>query len=407
MKKILPLLLIAFLLTACSDDEPAPQKPIERTVIVYIAGENNLSENVAYDLQEMKQGSRQIGDDKALVVYVDKSSSTELPWLARIQNGRIVDSVSVSDMGISSTDCLTADPHVMEDVLQYAMRRYPATADYGLVLWGHSTGWLFRDSVAYTRRAYGVDNGTNDANSTNGKWLNIPTIAQVLSKLPHFKFIFADCCNFMCLESLYELRATADYIIGSPAEVPFVGAPYQTIVPAMFSAKDDFYQDIIDRYFEQRVKNLELPLSAVRSDQMEALARATRTVLMAVDDSLNGDYADLSGNIYYYYNQLTLDYDPGHCIFYDAGDFIKRYTRPDDYRLWKEALDRAVVYKRMSTHWDTDKSWTYYYGKHFTVTSDRYHGVSMFIHQSPSSELYAALNDDIKKLSWYWAVNPK
>ena len=406
MKKLLSLLLSTILLTACSnDDEPGPVPPqsIERTVIVYMAAENNLSSNVNADLKEMKQGSHQIGSGNALVVYVDKSNAQELPWLARIQDGQVVDSVSISDMGISSTDCLSSDPNVMEQVLQYAVRRYPATSDYGLVLWGHSTGWLFRDSVAYNRRAYGVDNGFNGS-TNDGKWINIPAMARVLSNLPHFKFIFADCCNFMCLESLYELRSTTDYIIGSPAEVPFVGAPYQTVVPAMFSSTTDFYRGIVDRCFEQRVKGCNLPLSAVRTEQMEALAQATRTVLQAVDDSLKGEYADLSGNIYYFYNSLTMNYNPGHCIFYDAGDFIKRYTKPDDYRLWKEALDQAVVYKRSSTRWDTDKSWTYYYGDHFTVTDDRYHGVSMYVPQSSSLDLYATYSQDIMKTSWYWAT---
>ena len=50
--------------------------------------------------------------------------------------------------------------------------------------------------------------------------------ADVMRNLQELKFIFADCCNFMCLESIYELRQVADYIIGSPAEIPEIGAPY-------------------------------------------------------------------------------------------------------------------------------------------------------------------------------------
>ena len=53
--------------------------------------------------------------------------------------------------------------------------------------------------------------------------------------MPHLKFIMADCCNFMCLENLYELRDVCDYIIGSPAEIPAQGAPYYDIVPSLTS----------------------------------------------------------------------------------------------------------------------------------------------------------------------------
>jgi hypothetical protein len=43
--------------------------------------------------------------------------------------------------------------------------------------------------------------------------------------LVHLKYIMFDCCNMMCLENLYELRSVADYIIGSPAEIPTAVLP--------------------------------------------------------------------------------------------------------------------------------------------------------------------------------------
>ena len=253
MKKLLMMICLAAALAACGsdDDEAFAPQSVERTVVVYMSGENSLTSYVNGDLNEMKEGSRLIGPGSALLVYVDKSSKKELPWLARIRDGQVTDSVSLSDMGINDADALSSDPHVFEDVLQYAVRHYPATRDYGLVLWGHSSGWLVKDSVPYTR-AYGVDNGRNDVSSNDGKWLNLPTMARVLQKLPHFKFIFADCCNFMCLESLYELRNVADYIIGSPAEIPAEGAPYSKMLPAMFQQDDNFYTAIGDATMSRR-----------------------------------------------------------------------------------------------------------------------------------------------------------
>jgi len=189
-----------------------------------------------------------------------------------------------------------------EDVLKYAVSRYPATRDYGLVLWGHSTGWLINsDSLAYTR-AYGVDNGINSATIDVGKWMNVPTLARVLKKLPHMRFIFADCCMFMCLESLYELRDVADFIIGSPAEVPQDGAPYQTVVPAMFDY-DNFATKIVDNYYVQKNgpnKDLDLPLTVVKTSEMEPLAKATRTALQAVKDFHGAEYNDTKDLIYYF-----------------------------------------------------------------------------------------------------------
>jgi hypothetical protein len=309
-------------------------------------------------------------------------------------------------MGISQKDEYSSDPQVMEDVLKFAVRRYPASRDYGLVLWGHSTGWVISsDSIAYTR-AYGVDNGINSATSDVGNWLNVPTLARVLKKLPHMKFIFADCCMFMCLESLYELRDVADYIIGSPAEIPQDGAPYQTVVPAMFD-RDNFATKIVDNYYVQKNgpdKNLDLPLTAVKTSEMEPLAKATRTVLKAVKDYHGTEYEDLKDLIYYFYNSQNAFYYPEHCISHDAGDFMRARAPEADYLVWKQALDKAVIKKTFSAKWYTAFKWDEFYGKRFTVTQERQSGVSMYIPQAPSTGNHATYQKDLKKLAWYYAV---
>jgi hypothetical protein len=408
MKKVLFTLCVLVALVACSKDDDTngfvPQST-ERTVIVYMSGENDLSAYVNANLTEMKEGSKHIGKDDCLLVYVDKSKNSELPWLARIRDGQVTDSVSLADMGISQKNEYASDPHIMEDVLRYAVSHYPATRDYGLVLWGHSTGWLMADSIPYTR-AYGVDNGINSATSNNGKWMNIPTLARVLQKLPHFKYIFADCCMFMCLESLYELRGVADYIIGSPAEVPQEGAPYNTVVPAMFD-HDNFATKIVDNYYAQKNgpdKNLDLPLTVVKCSEMEPLAKATRTALQAVKAQQSTEYADLKDIIYYFYNDLKAFYKPENSIFHDAADFMRAKAPGAAYKEWKLALDRAVVKHTFSAHWYTYFKWDVFYGDNFTATPDRQGGVSMYVPQSPTTGSHATYLRDIQRLEWYLAV---
>jgi len=401
-------------LVACSGDYETSRRvgpgnpvttPTERTVIVYISGENTLSAYVNPNLKEMKEGSLKLNDNDCLLVYVDKSKNDELPWLARISKGQITDSVSLSDMGISKKNEYASDPQIMENVLKYAFNRYPASRDYGLVLWGHSTGWLFNsDSIAVTR-AYGVDNGINSAVSNEGKWMNIPTLARALGKMPHLKFILADCCMFMCMESLYELRGVADYIIGSPAEVPQDGAPYQTVVPAMFD-RDNFYNQIVESYYAQKNgndKNLDLPLTVVKSSEMDQLATATRTALQAVKAKQTTEYADLKNLIYYNYNDLRYFYNPIHCIFYDAGDFLLAKA-PEAYKTWKVAYDKAVIKTTYSAKWYTAFAWDKFYGDNFTVTKERQHGISMYVPQSPTDSPYANHERDIQKLAWYYTV---
>jgi len=395
--------LLALTLQGCSSDgDTLSAHQGEHTILIYMAAENNLTSDVTRNLQEVKEGSLQLSDNSNVVIYVDRASAKELPWMARVVRGQITDSVSLRDMGISDKDELTSDPHVFEDVIRYAFRRYPATKDYGLLLWGHSTGWILEDDIAYTR-GFGVDNGRNDVSSAQGKWLNVTTMAKVLKKLPHLKFIFADCCNFMCLESIYELRQVADYIIGSPAEIPEIGAPYNTVVPALLGG-DNFAVRAADMCFERKVKNLELPLAVAKTSEMEQLAQATGVALKAVRAKLSGGYPDMKGVMYYYYRYAKFFYHPEYNVFYDAGDFFRTHLPEADYQTWKQALDKVVVYKKYSAKWNTDKKWDTFYGDNYTVSPEKEHGVSMFVPQSPLTGDYAKYNADIQKYDWYKAA---
>ena len=408
------MMMMVVLMTACSSDDDAfePVQPApknsgsrtvaqSRTVLVYMAGRNSLSGVVNKDLNEMKQGSKYLGSNDNLLVFVRRDKTEKLPWLARIKNGVVTDSVSLSDMGITSSDGenRASDPVVMEGVMNYAFSHYPATGgNYGLVLWGHGSGWLMDNEVKRVNsRAFGVDKGEDG----RALWINIPTMTNILKTMPHLKFIMADCCNFMCLEVLYELRNVCDYVIGSPAEIPGQGAPYDEIVPYMF-ADGCFYTSIIDKYYQSVYGYL--PLTAIQTNQMEQLAQATHQAMQAVQNNLNGDYADMTGLIHYYHTDDDSDFHPEYNIFYDAGDFFLAHAPQDAYQQWKQALDKAVVERRNAARWNTDKAWFMKYSD-FTVTDAKMHGVSMFVEQNPAKGNYATYNEDIKKMAWWNAIN--
>ena len=413
MKKLLIAICAVAMLAAChKDDTEENEVKADRTVLVYISGECSLWDYIDDDMDEMKIGSLSIGNNN-LLVYVDNATTGEIPWLARINKGQITDSVSFTEiamvMNLDPAESLVkGDPYsseaqVMEGVLRYAFQKFPSkNNDYGLVLWGHGSGWLIKDSIPYTamarQKAYGIDNGRNDkqyGSADNGKWLNIPSMAKLLSKLPHLSFIFCDCCNMMCLEVAYELRNVTDYLIGTPAEIPGVGAPYNTVVPAMFE-KTTFWKSIVDYYFKQRAGGFDVPLSVIQTNGMENLANATKTVLKNSASKIGEGYPNTSGLIYYYYDSSS------HQVFFDANDFILKYADTNEYNSWKQVLDKTVIYKKMATSWMINKnSWPNYYGNYFTVTEEKYGGVSMFV---PTYIQQTTDNKDIQQMQWYKAA---
>ena len=394
-KTLISLFALAATVVACHKNDPEPDKPegkVERTVLIYMAGENNLSnwsgtKYADLDLKEMKEGIKTIGNN-ILAIYVDKAETTP-PYLLYYWNGRLIDSIPMPES-------LTSDPATLETVVRKAFTDYPANS-YGLGLWGHATGWLFKnDSIEYTsvvtarKKAYGGDTGNNSSSGAGNTWMNIPSMAKALKHLPHLDFIFADCCNFMCVECAYELRDVTDYLIGSPAEIPAVGAPYEKVVPAMMD-KTNFWQAIVDRYYEQHLASgNKVPLAVVKSSEVASLASATRTILHTFEFG-DSPYLNMRGTIYY------TGYLDNKYLF-DMNNIMLKFAPEAEYQSWKQAFDKAVIYSKISEKWDTGGHVNFY---DFTVDEQSYGGISMFV---PQYRLQNTDNQYIQKMGWYYAA---
>ena len=150
--------------------------------------------------------------------------------------------------------------------------------------------------------------------------------------------------------------------------------------------------------------NGNLPLSVVKMSEMEHVAQATANVMQSVKANLGGNYADLTGMIHYGYLSKKANFNPEYNFFFDAGDFISRYASESDYQQWKQALDKAVVLKRIGYRWDTANIWRYAFVD-FEMTEEKFHGVSMFIPQAPTIGEYAKMNEDIKQMEWAGAIS--
>ena len=159
MHKIIIGLLGIALLCSCNkkdDPEPTPEPTVyDRTVLVYMSGENDLTTSgfMADDLLEMDEGSYQLNDNQHLIVFIDSVGTTNPPHIIEIAKGKR------KVLYQYNSEFAASDPSKFREVIQWTIDNYPSK-DYGLVLWGHATGWAVdADSVANVQRtrAYGYD----------------------------------------------------------------------------------------------------------------------------------------------------------------------------------------------------------------------------------------------------------
>ena len=116
------------------------------TVLVYLAGDNNLDSAGLADLAEMKKvGS---GDDLAIVAQFDRVGGRGVTRRYLLRKGTklpddVIASLGETDMG---------DPAVLEDFLRFGGTKYPAD-NYMVVIWNHGAGWDDTDVYRSARKA--------------------------------------------------------------------------------------------------------------------------------------------------------------------------------------------------------------------------------------------------------------
>ena len=366
-----------------------------------MAAENNLSSFSDINLENIKRSSKSLKDNQNLIVYVDRYEIK--PYMARVKDGVLVDSVAMEESS-------SADPAVMENVIRQMRTKYPAKS-YGLVLWGHCTGWLIsNDSIPYAgTRAYGVDL------NPQRYWMNIPSMARAIAKgmnQEKLKFVFGDCCNFNCIEVAYELRNAAEYVIGSPAEIPDSGAPYELIMSDLFSQSDNFYQSLIDNYYNHYIKvfkerpnyfydlipgDLEgysEPLSAIRTSALKELAQATANLLSTIPEKLGPEgNLDLENVTFYAWSG-------NNKLSYDMSQALKKNTSASAYAAWENAFKKAVVHKVYSRKWLVSRSTMKLASFMETFDTENAGVVSMFFPQKSYSSTAPNWNNAIQQYQW-------
>lgn len=367
-------LCLAFL-ASCSDlDDPLPPEPVEasRTVLVYMLAASNYlgdKEPDDYDMQdieEMKQAAA-AGDlaDGRLIIFHSPTIGDNV--LVEI-TPRGVDTLKIYD----STDVPQSSKRMSEVIDD--MKRFAPAADYGLILWGHGSGWI-QDGI--NEKETPVQGYSYGSELYNRRTMNVTTLARTIAGRG-FSFLYMDCCYMSSVEVIYQLRNAVPRIVAYPTEVLVFGMPYELNVKHFFTPEPglaeaarntfDYYQAQPDYHYRM------CTVAVLNTAGMERLAKATRAVYMRNSTGIPAGYVP---------QKYT---DSSVCYFFDFGSYVHALSSDNELIAEFDAALDDVVELELAT----DRIWG-------TLDINEHSGLSTFIMKSDAD----ANSSNYWQLDWF------
>ena len=185
------------------------------TFMVYMAGDNNLSDAGDTDMDEMcKVGSSP--DVNILVQFDNEGNFGTRRFLVQKSARDVLDSLGETDSG---------DPNVLLDFISWVKSCYPARR-YALILWNHGGGWRPSeiDTIAQRvgARAYGNHEGIKGQASPLRRTFFRPSLETILAlDTPPERAICSDDGSGHSLDTieLGKVLAETRKILGQPLDV--------------------------------------------------------------------------------------------------------------------------------------------------------------------------------------------
>ena len=239
--------------------------PKNWTVMVYMAGDNNLDAGGVSDLREMKR----VGSSKHVdvIAQLDRSGSAHPTKRYHLQSfdvhPRLADDEQQPDLGETNT----GDPRQLTEFIRWGIDNF--TSDHYLVIiWAHGSGVLDDDifnsgergahsegrparqgtarrgvfrPIFNTLRPDFVGSGVTSRFLTEMRliapddqardFLDNVELQQALENVGQkLDILGMDACLMSMIEVCYQLRETADILVSSQAQEPLEGWPYEMIL---------------------------------------------------------------------------------------------------------------------------------------------------------------------------------
>jgi hypothetical protein len=404
------------------------------TVMVYLAGDNNLDSAGVSDLKEMKKvGST---DQINVIAQFDregKDLSTNRYYIRK--GGTLVKDV-VGSLGETNM----GDPRVLEDFIKWGIKKYPAE-HYLLVVWNHGNGWndenvyrvarnimsfhikrrgevvlpargaaknsvsirrirviggkkfrhaLFQTSImrAITTRGIAYDDDAQDfLDNIEMKRL----LASAKKILKHkIDILGMDACLMSMAEVIYQLRDSVSLAVGSEEVEPGDGWPYDRILDKLTKKPKMMPGELATTIVNEYLASYPVNAGVTQSASDLSMAGALESAVDQLADGLNNHLSDSLERAKIVECRLQAQaYDtPDYIDLFDFCDLLESKTGFNDIRAACSAVENAIQRDGIVI-----KS-GYKGGK-----VKHSNGLSIYFPQKRVSSLYGTL-DFTKKTSW-------
>ena len=235
LRSLLLMLFCTAAVAGCSVETEILPPATGHVLIVYIGGDNTLSNEVYTKIKAITDGYPVDRKQNKILLYCDRAGGEpSLMEVTGVQNDMVSMIRGIKELAVYPPEN-SASTEVFGRVIHDAMAKYPSASSYGLLLFSHASGWLPRGALLDPNKSdyeKGEEGGSAKVRSIMVDGVDEMELADFAAAIPDhtFDYIVFEMCFMAGIEVAYELRNKTPCILASSAEI--VSPGFSFVYPA-------------------------------------------------------------------------------------------------------------------------------------------------------------------------------
>ena len=312
--RYIAMIAVGLLAMACEPKPYIPKPPqgtADHTVIMYMAGNNNLDSYLKANIEDVISSvdASTPSDNGRIVIYYRPRPAVSDPMLLQVYYDKKLAATQCDTIRTYPAEMSASDPETLRKVVADAKVVAPAK-EYTMIFGSHATGWFTKEcmsrgslerplSITFQSpndgsfwrqygdeitRTFGLDGKVSyEGSMISDPGMNITDMAAALSGTK-FRTLIFDACFMASVEAVYDLRNVTEYVIASSAEIMGRGMPYDLVLKYLFATGGvegnlmKYCSEYMHYYSDLSPGRKSGTISLIDCSQLEALAEAVAEV---------------------------------------------------------------------------------------------------------------------------------